>query len=91
MDQEQLDTDVDMEMDDAEIQNALTILDQQKERRSKDKARRDSPEMRERQKQYNNRRRIKFELTAQKALAAGITVTDEEVEEVLKKRRPTHG
>jgi len=71
----------------AEIEKALQYYNKQKERqkryRERQKERLQDPEVRKRIKEVQLRHRVRQKLLIEKAVAAGITVSDEEVERYI--------
>ena len=68
---------------DEEVKEALKVLKQVKERKEKEKVRRATPEFKAKQAERNKRKRIQQQLLVKKALEAGITVSDKEIEAAM--------
>lgn len=68
----------------SEVEKALALLRKTKEQRAKQSAKnKDNPEVIEKRKAYSLRQRVKTQLFIKKATAAGITVTDKEIDDAL--------
>lgn len=63
-----------------EVTKALEDLEKKRTRQATEKERRNTPAFKEEQALRNKRRRVHQQLLQQKALEAGITVTDEELD-----------
>lgn len=80
----------DKKYSDAEVQEALKLLEAVKARKAKEKAKMDElkkdPEWIKKQKLLSAKTTVKNSLLMKKATAAGITVSDAEINAELKKR-----
>lgn len=68
----------------SEIEKALELLERQKTQRAKQAEKnKNNPEVLAKRKEYSAKQRIKQQLMLKKAIAAGISVSDKEVEEAM--------
>lgn len=69
----------------SEIEKALELLEKQKLQRAKQAEKnKNNPEVLAKRKEYSEKQRIKNRLIIEKALKAGIIVTDQEVDAAIK-------
>lgn len=69
----------------SEIDKALALLEKQKLQRAKQAEKnKNNPDVIAKRKEYSTKQRVKNQLLIKKAIAAGITVTDKEVDDALK-------
>lgn len=69
----------------SEIDKALVLLEKQKLQRAKQAEKnKNNPDVIAKRKEYSTKQRVKNQLLIKKAIAAGITVTDKEVDDALK-------
>ena len=75
-------------VDQEEVERALRLLENQKAQRAKAKERGQSPEAKEKSRMIALRARVRNQLMLQKAIKAGITVTDKEVADHIASQKP---
>lgn len=69
-----------------DVERALALLEKENKQKSREAEKRKDPEYRKRQKERNSRQGARQRILLSKAVTAGITVTEEEIEAYVKSK-----